>query len=211
MLRTLALAATIALVTPGLAAAQDHRDEHHQGGPPPHPGGPPAHPAGPPPGFAPHGPPPSGAMMAPHPPGPPAAMIRPPDRPVEHPMEHPVAGPVERSVERPIERHMEGPMEHRMGPPPGDAARFNYRDREVERVHIRPFIYPPGYGYRRWDVGAALPPVFLLQDYWYGDWDALGLDPPPPGYEWVRYGPDLLLVDVTTAQVAEVAYDVFYE
>jgi Ni/Co efflux regulator RcnB len=102
-------------------------------------------------------------------------------------------------------------MEHRMGPPPGAAAQFNYRGREVERVHVRPFFYPPGYGYRRWEVGAALPPAFLVQDYWYPDWDALGLDPPPPGYQWVRYGPDLLLVDVITGQVAEVAYDVFYE
>jgi Ni/Co efflux regulator RcnB len=227
MLRALALAATIALVTPGLSAAQDHHDEHHQGGPPPHPAGPPPHPPGPPPGFAPHGPPAGGAMMAPHPPGPPAAVNREmgrPDHPAEHPMErsveHPFDRPPERSVERPFERPMnrpmdgsvERPMDRRMGPPPG-TAEFSHRDhdREVERVHARPFFYPPGYGYRRWEVGAALPPVFLMQDYWYADWDALGLDPPPPGYQWVRYGPDLLLVDVTTGQVAEVEYDVFYE
>jgi Ni/Co efflux regulator RcnB len=215
MLRALALAATIALVTPGLSAAQDHHDEHHQGGPPPHPGGPPPHPSGPPPGFAPHGPPAGGAMMAPHPPGPPAAMnrevVRPMDHPVEHPIERSVERPFERPMDRPIDRSVERPMERREGPPPGTAFSHRDHDREVERVHARPFFYPPGYGYRRWEVGAALPPVFLMQDYWYADWDALGLDPPPPGYQWVRYGPDLLLVDVTTGQVAEVEYDVFYE
>ena len=177
MLRMLAIAATIALVAPGLALAQDHHDEHHQGGPP-HPGGPPPHPGGPAPRVVPHGPPP-GAMGGPHPPGPPAAMAR--------------------------------PMEHPMGPPPGAAARFNYRGHDIERVHIHPFIYPPGFAYRRWEVGAALPPLFLARDYWYADWAALGMDPPPPGYQWVRYGPDLLLVNVITGQVADVAYDVFYE
>jgi len=76
---------------------------------------------------------------------------------------------------------------------------------------MRPFLYPPGFGYRRWEVGAALPPRFLARDYWYADWAGLGLDPPPPGYQWVRYGPDLLLVNVITGQVADVAYGVFYD
>jgi Ni/Co efflux regulator RcnB len=94
------------------------------------------------------------------------------------------------------------------GGPPGH--QFTYRGHEVERVHINPFIYPPGWGYRRWAVGAALPPLFLARDYWYADWATLGLAPPPPGAEWVRYGPDLLLVDVTTGQVLDVVYDAFY-
>ncbi len=102
-------------------------------------------------------------------------------------------------------------MVHPMGPPPGAAARFSYHGHDFERVHVHPFIYPPGFAYRRWEVGAALPPAFLVRDYWYADWAALGLDPPPPGYQWVRYGPDLLLVNVVTGQVAEVTYDVFYE
>jgi Ni/Co efflux regulator RcnB len=33
---------------------------------------------------------------------------------------------------------------------------------------------------------------------------------PEPGFQWVRYGPDLLLVNVTTGQVVDVAYGVFY-
>jgi hypothetical protein len=32
----------------------------------------------------------------------------------------------------------------------------------------------------------------------------------PPDYQWVRYGPDLLLVDLTTGEVIDVVYDVFY-
>ena len=60
-------------------------------------------------------------------------------------------------------------------------------------------------------LGAILPPLFLTPDYYYPEWAALGLEPPPPGAQWVRYGPDLLLVDVNTGQVLDVAYGVFYE
>jgi Nickel/cobalt transporter regulator len=88
--------------------------------------------------------------------------------------------------------------------------RFIYGGHEIERIHIAPFIYPPGWAYRRWAVGGVLPPVFLVRDYWYADWAGLGLAPPQPGFQWVRYGPDLLLVDVTTGQVVDVTYGVFY-
>ena len=88
---------------------------------------------------------------------------------------------------------------------------FSYRGHDIERIHMRPFLYPPGFAYRRWEIGAALPPLFLVRDYWYADWAGLGLEPPPPGYQWVRYGPDLLLVNVITGQVADVAYGVFYD
>ena len=82
--------------------------------------------------------------------------------------------------------------------------------RAFERVRSAPFVYPPGWGYQRWAIGAFLPPFFLVRDYWYPDWDLLGLPPPPPDYQWVRYGPDLLLVDLTSGEVVEVVYDVFY-
>jgi Ni/Co efflux regulator RcnB len=87
---------------------------------------------------------------------------------------------------------------------------FSYHGRGFNPVHVSPFAYPPGWAYRRWAVGAVLPPVFLARDYYYPDYAALGLDAPPPGTQWVRYGPDLLLVDVSTGQVLETVYGVFY-
>ena len=77
------------------------------------------------------------------------------------------------------------------------------------RVHLAPFVYQSGWGYRRWAVGAVLPPLFLTADYYYADWATLGLDPPQPGFQWVRYGPDLLLVNVTTGEVVDTIYDAF--
>lgn len=103
------------------------------------------------------------------------------------------------------------------GPPLGGArpggpgvAQFNYRGRSFNRVHIAPFAYPQGWAYRRWAVGAILPPLFLAPAYYYSDWATMGLTPPPPGFQWLRYGSDLLLVNVTTGQVVDTVYDVFY-
>jgi Ni/Co efflux regulator RcnB len=74
-----------------------------------------------------------------------------------------------------------------------------------------PWVYPPGYAYRRWAAGAILPPLFWrTPTYYYPGWAALGLPPPPPGDQWIQYGPDLLLVNVTTGEIVNVVYGVFY-
>jgi hypothetical protein len=97
------------------------------------------------------------------------------------------------------------------GPHPGGApGRFLYRGRPFNRVHVAPFVYPPGWVYRRWAIGAVLPALFLVPAYYYSDWGAVGLPPPQPGFQWVRYGSDLLLVNVATGQVVDTAYGVFY-
>jgi Ni/Co efflux regulator RcnB len=80
----------------------------------------------------------------------------------------------------------------------------------INRVHAVPFVYPNGWGYRRWGIGVPLPTIFLASTYFYADWATLGLAPPQPGFQWVRYGPDLLLVDVHTGQVVDAVYGAFY-
>jgi Ni/Co efflux regulator RcnB len=54
-----------------------------------------------------------------------------------------------------------------------------------------------------------LPAVFLTSTYIYSNYYGLGLGAPPPGYVWVRYGPDLLLVQQGTGRVADVIYGAF--
>lgn len=103
----------------------------------------------------------------------------------------------------------QAPVAGPAGGPPG--RQFSYHGHAFNPVHVSPFIYPHGWGYRRWAVGAVLPPIFLAPTYYYANWQTLGLDPPPPGAQWVRYGPDLLLVDIATGNVIEVVPDVFYE
>jgi hypothetical protein len=72
-------------------------------------------------------------------------------------------------------------------------------------VHFaRPWAYPPGFGYRLWAVGAILPPLFWsTPTYYYTGWADMGLPPPDPGFQYVQYGPDLLLVNVATGEVVQ--------
>lgn len=182
-----ALAAMAMVLVPGLAAAQAPSGQPQHGGPP-HgaPRGAPPGPHGPPPGA--HGPG-AGPQFRAHqgPVGP--AHAGPPGGPVH-------VGPAGAGV--------------RVGGPAGPGGQFMFRGRPFNRVHMAPFAYPPGFAYQRWAAGAILPPLFLAPTYYYTDWATLGLEPPPPGAQWVRYGPDLLLVDVSTGQVLDVAYGVFY-
>ncbi len=75
--------------------------------------------------------------------------------------------------------------------------------------HWGGYHFPNGHHYRRWRIGQILPLIFLEQEYVFNDYTDLGFDDPPPGYEWVRYGPDLLLVDLDTGEVVDVEYGVF--
>ena len=88
--------------------------------------------------------------------------------------------------------------------------RWYWRGHWINRIRGSMFIYPHGYGYRHWVVGDRMPALFLATRYFYDNVAPLGLQPPPPGYRWVRYGPDLLLVNLRTGIVEDVAYGVFY-
>jgi Ni/Co efflux regulator RcnB len=88
--------------------------------------------------------------------------------------------------------------------------RPGHRPASFHRIHANAFRYPSGYRYRRWNVGLNLPRVFLSNSYYWNDWRSLGLLPPPPGYVWVRFGPDLLLVNRFTGRIADVIYGAFY-
>lgn len=194
MLRVFAIAATFALALPTFALAQGGpHEEHGKGGPPQravgHPGGPVPHP----------GPPRAGGPM-PHPGGPGPHV----GGPVPHrggPVPHP--GPMIGGHPGPIVRPG-GPV--RVGGPVVRAPWvFHGHPYAWHPVHFpRPWIYPPGYAYRSWAVGAILPPLFWRSStYYYPAWAEMGLPPPEPGYQYVQYGPDLLLVNVTNGEVVQ--------
>ena len=52
--------------------------------------------------------------------------------------------------------------------------------------------------------------LFLAPGYYYEDYWRMGLEGPPWGYRWVRYGPDLLLVDTRTGRIDDAIYGAFY-
>ncbi len=99
------------------------------------------------------------------------------------------------------------------GAPPRDtrAGSFAYHGRSYAPFRAGPYRWPGGMHYRRYGVGAFLPLAFILSGYVIADWMDYGLAQPMPGYEWVRYGPDLLLVDPNTGQVVDAAYGAFAE
>jgi hypothetical protein len=147
-----------------------------------------------------HGPPPHAPGAHPGPAAPPAAGFHAaPPAGAYHPGPPVHGGPV---------AHFDGFQGQGVGP--HAPARVFYHGRSFSSFRAAPFYYPGGWGYRRWVVGQVLPSVFLTQGYFIGNWAAYGLGPPPPGLQWVRYGPDALLVNVYTGQVVDTVYGVFW-
>ncbi|HVZ92767.1 MAG TPA: RcnB family protein [Rhizomicrobium sp.] len=89
-------------------------------------------------------------------------------------------------------------------------AHFHRVVRAPHRFHIRAWIAPRGFHYRRFRLGERIPRVLLAADFFLTSYWLYGLDPPPPDYVWVRDGPDAVLVDRYTGEVIQVVYDVFY-
>jgi Ni/Co efflux regulator RcnB len=94
--------------------------------------------------------------------------------------------------------------------PPQRPPQWNWHGRYYDRMRGPAFRYPPGYTYRRWSIGGLLPGLFLSPAYYFDGWRGIGLAAPGPGRRWVRYGPDLLLVNTRTGRVIDVVYDAFY-
>jgi Ni/Co efflux regulator RcnB len=95
-------------------------------------------------------------------------------------------------------------------PPRPGGPQFSWRGRNFNRFRGPAFIWPRGFSYRRWASGAFLPSIFWSPQFWFNDWGMLGIGAPPPGRRWVRYGPDLLLVNIHTRRIEDVIYDVFF-
>jgi Ni/Co efflux regulator RcnB len=78
------------------------------------------------------------------------------------------------------------------------------------RFHIAVYVRPHGWYEHRWVYGEVLPGYFWTQNYWLANYIDYGLGEPPPGFVWVRYGNDALLIDQDSGEVLQVEYDVFY-
>lgn len=185
MKRLIALAALVAV--PDIAAAQSTRpapgQDRQQTGPTPRPPRPGA--GGP--QVQPPRPGPGGPQIQPPRPGTGGPQIQPPrpGRPSPPPRPRPP---------RPVPPHRPG-----AGRPP------NFRP-----IHGPVFHYPRGYRYRRWLAGAILPRLLIGSRYYFSNYAALGVGPPPPGHRWVRYGPDLLLVRQRDRRIVDVIQGAFY-
>ena len=59
-------------------------------------------------------------------------------------------------------------------------------------------------------MGQDIPLLFLSSQYFFDSYADYGIRHPPFGYRWVRYGPDLLLVNNRTGRVLQVIHGAFY-
>ena len=85
----------------------------------------------------------------------------------------------------------------------------NYRDRHRSTFHLGIYYDPFGYGYRQFDIGYNLAPLYFSQRYWI-DPSIYQLPYPPPGTQWVRYWNDAVLVDMYTGEVVDVIHNFFW-
>jgi hypothetical protein len=78
------------------------------------------------------------------------------------------------------------------------------------RFHWHAYVRPRGWYYRRWTYGMTFPRAFWARNYWINDYGAFGLENPPYGYVWVRYGSDAVLVNVEDGRILRVVYNLYY-
>ena len=91
--------------------------------------------------------------------------------------------------------------------------KYDWKDwRRHHRSHFHlGFYYDPfGWNYRPYQIGWRLWPSYYNSRYWIYDPWQYRLPYAPPGYRWVRYWDDAVLVDTWTGQVVDVIYNFFW-
>ena len=73
------------------------------------------------------------------------------------------------------------------------------------------FQWRHGWGYRAYGVGYAFPFAQWPSEYFISDYAFYGLDAPPPGFWWIRNGPDIVLVDSSNGLVSQTIPGAFDE
>ena len=90
-----------------------------------------------------------------------------------------------------------------------DRGAYQHNFQAARAYRIGPYRAPRGWVARRWAYGEILPRTFWASQYILADYWLFGLEVPPVGYEWVRYGSDALLIDINTGEVLQTEYGVF--
>jgi Ni/Co efflux regulator RcnB len=72
------------------------------------------------------------------------------------------------------------------------------------------YLRPRGYYTHHWRHGDRLPPAWRGPAYVIPDWGYYRLQPPPPGYYWVRVNDSAVLAAIATGIVVDVAVNVFH-
>jgi Ni/Co efflux regulator RcnB len=86
----------------------------------------------------------------------------------------------------------------------------SWRDRHRSTFRVGVYYDPFGWNYRPYQIGWRLWPSYYSSRYWIDDpWD-YRLPYAPPGYVWVRYWDDAILVDRWSGEVVDVIHNFFW-
>lgn len=85
----------------------------------------------------------------------------------------------------------------------------DYRDRNRNLYRRPAYVGPQGWRYRPVTPGYRFQPAYYGQRYWITDPYRYRLAAARPGTRWIRYGNDVVLVNVRTGRVIQV-YDRFF-
>ncbi len=86
----------------------------------------------------------------------------------------------------------------------------NYRHHHRSLFHLGFYYDPFGWGYQQYQIGWRLWPSYYSSRYWINDPWQYRLPYAPPGYVWVRYWDDALLVDTWSGEVVDVIPNFFW-
>jgi hypothetical protein len=86
----------------------------------------------------------------------------------------------------------------------------SWRRSHRSHFHLGFYYDPFGWGYRPYLVGWRLWPAYYSSRFWITDPWYYRLPYAPPGYRWIRYYDDLILVDTWDGRVVDVIYDFFW-
>jgi Ni/Co efflux regulator RcnB len=133
----------------------------------------------------------------------------------QHPQGHPAARAA--AAARPAEPHPGPKGYQRIAEPQGwnvrpktvDPGAYQHNYQAARSFRIGPYRAPSGWVARRWTYGQMLPRQYWAAQYILADYWLFGLEVPPVGYEWVRYGTDALLINTASGQILQVEYGVF--
>lgn len=86
----------------------------------------------------------------------------------------------------------------------------NYRRHHRSTFRLGSYFDPFGWGYYPYQIGWRLWPAYYGNRYWINDPGMYRLPYAPPGYVWVRYWNDALLVDTGTGEVVDMIPNFFW-
>lgn len=86
----------------------------------------------------------------------------------------------------------------------------NHRHHHRSLFHLGFYYDPFGWNYSPFQVGWRMWPSYYSSRYWINDPWMYRLPYAPPGYRWIRYWDDAVLVDTWSGQVVDVIYNFFW-